>query len=161
VAGWCCRTPGIGGACSGRASPKTPAAPSCNWLLPLRHLVGMDIELLSQLGQGLFTLDRGQGHLRLERRCVIPAGTSAHQFSSAQPSYGCRSRELPLIPLSEFTEPALWSIYCGDRNNLLSLRTKTDFQSFSRAGASTNLRCSTTDCPAEKLSMMYGKTNRE
>ena len=32
------------------------------------------IELLSQLGQGLFTLDRGQGHLRLERRCVIPAG---------------------------------------------------------------------------------------
>ena len=119
------------------------------------------IELLSQLGQGLFTLDRGQGHLRLERRCVIPAGTSAHQFSSAQPSYGCRSRELPLIPLSEFTEPALWSIYCGDRNNLLSLRTETDFQSFSRAGASTNLRCSTTDCPAEKLSMMYGKTNRE
>ena len=54
--------------------------------LPLRNLVGMDVELLGQLGQHLLTLDRGQGHLRLECRCMVPAGTSAHLFSSSQPS---------------------------------------------------------------------------
>src|SRR6185437_9373059 len=96
---------------------------------------------------------------------LLSNGAPAPGMTLAKDAQNSRFRSVlsssRVIPLSEFTEPALWSIYCGDRNNLLSLRTETDFQSFSRAGASTNLRCSTTDCPAEKLSMMYGKTNRE
>lgn len=54
--------------------------------LPLRDLVGMDVELLGQLGQSLLTLYCGQGNLRLERRRVIPARTHTHRFSSSQPS---------------------------------------------------------------------------
>ena len=54
--------------------------------LPLRDLVGMNVELLGQLGQRFLTLHCGQGHLGLERRCVVPARTPAHLLSSSQPS---------------------------------------------------------------------------
>jgi len=54
--------------------------------LPLCDLVGMHIKLLRQLRKRLFALDRGQGHLRLEYRCVVPTWTSAHLLSSTLPS---------------------------------------------------------------------------
>jgi uncharacterized membrane protein len=42
--------------------------------------------LFSQLGQSLVSLQGGQGHLRFESRCVIPAWTSCHRCSSFLPS---------------------------------------------------------------------------
>src|SRR5205823_11892667 len=41
----------------------------------------MDVELLRKIGQRLIALDGGQCHLRLERRCVVPARSSAHHLS--------------------------------------------------------------------------------
>jgi hypothetical protein len=35
---------------------------------PCRYLVGMDVEMLRQLGDGAVALDGGQSHLRLEGR---------------------------------------------------------------------------------------------
>jgi len=35
---------------------------------PCRYLVGMDVEMLRQLGDGSVALDGGQSHLRLEGR---------------------------------------------------------------------------------------------
>jgi hypothetical protein len=58
---------------TGRAFEKLP--------LPLRDLVGVDIELLRQLGQRLLALDRAQSHFRLERRCVVPTGALRHLIS--------------------------------------------------------------------------------
>jgi hypothetical protein len=48
---------------------------------PLRDLIGVDIELLRQLGQRPLALDRGQGHFRLEGRCVVPTGALRHLIS--------------------------------------------------------------------------------
>lgn len=42
--------------------------------LPLRDLVGVHIKLLRQLHQRLVAAQGCHRHLRLERRCVIPAG---------------------------------------------------------------------------------------
>jgi hypothetical protein len=39
------------------------------------------VELLRQFGQRLLTLKGGQGHLRLESRSVIPAGSFGHVVS--------------------------------------------------------------------------------
>ena len=60
---------------------KRPAAPSSKLAFPLRDLVRMDIELLRQFGQRLLALDGGQSHLRLEGRCVVPAGALRHLLS--------------------------------------------------------------------------------
>src|SRR5687768_12940071 len=49
--------------------------------LPLSDLVGMNVELLSQLGQRLVASDGGQSHLRLESRCVVPARSFGHRLS--------------------------------------------------------------------------------
>ena len=49
--------------------------------LPLRDLIGVDIELLRQPGQRPHALDRGQGHFRLESRCVVPTGALRHLIS--------------------------------------------------------------------------------
>src|SRR4051812_5546401 len=46
--------------------------------LPLSDLVGMNVKLLCQLGQRLLALDSSQSHLRLESRCVVPAGSFRH-----------------------------------------------------------------------------------
>jgi hypothetical protein len=45
---------------------------------PLRDLVRMDVKLLRKFGQGLLALDRGQRHLRLEGRRVVPASSFPH-----------------------------------------------------------------------------------
>ena len=41
--------------------------------LPLRDLVGVDVELLRELGKGSIPFQGGQGHLGLERGRVIPS----------------------------------------------------------------------------------------
>jgi hypothetical protein len=48
---------------------------------PLGDLIGVDIELLRQLGERLLSLHRGQSHLRLEGCCVVPARSLAHGCS--------------------------------------------------------------------------------
>jgi translation initiation factor IF-2 len=49
--------------------------------LPLRDLVGVNVELLRQLSQCSIALDGSKRHLRLEGRCVVPARSSAHCLS--------------------------------------------------------------------------------
>jgi hypothetical protein len=41
----------------------------------------VDVELLGKLGQRSIAFDGGKRHLRLEGRCVIPPGSSAHGLS--------------------------------------------------------------------------------
>jgi len=38
----------------------------------------MNIKLLRKFGEGLFTADGGEGHLRFESRTMVPAGSSGH-----------------------------------------------------------------------------------
>ena len=45
---------------------------------PLLDLVGVNIKVLRQFDQGLFTFDRGNSHFRLECRAVVPARSSRH-----------------------------------------------------------------------------------
>ena len=49
--------------------------------LPLRNLVDVHVELLRQLGQRLLALESGNGHFRLEGRCVVPACSLSHLLS--------------------------------------------------------------------------------
>src|SRR4051794_20129438 len=51
--------------------------------LQLRDLVGMNDEQLSQFAQRLVAFYDDQSHLRLEGRCVVPAGSSRHGLSCA------------------------------------------------------------------------------
>jgi hypothetical protein len=41
----------------------------------------MDVELLGKLRNRSIALDRSEGHLRLEGRCVVPARSSRHGLS--------------------------------------------------------------------------------
>ena len=61
--------------------PEHPGSPVKKLGLPGRDLVGMDIELLGQLGQGLLASQGSQSHLRLEGRKVVPALSLAHHRS--------------------------------------------------------------------------------
>ena len=45
-------------------------------LLPLRNLVRMNVKLFRQGGKGLIAFEGGYRHFRLERGCVITAGSS-------------------------------------------------------------------------------------
>src|SRR5476651_909812 len=56
---------------------------------PGRHLIGVDVEMLGQLGQRPIALDGGKRHLRLESRAVVPARSSVHGLS-------CSRRSSPL-----------------------------------------------------------------
>src|SRR6202521_1827876 len=51
---------------------------------PCRDLIGVNVEMLRQLGDCAVVLDGGQSHLRLEGRGVVPAGSSAHGFSCSR-----------------------------------------------------------------------------
>ena len=70
------RRPGLGS-----AVPENAGGAFEKLTLPLRDLVGVDIELLRQLGQRLLALDRGQRHFRLEARCVVPTRALRHLIS--------------------------------------------------------------------------------
>jgi hypothetical protein len=50
------------------------------WLLRC-DLIGVNVELLGKLSQRSIALDGGKRHLRLEGRCVVPPGSSAHGLS--------------------------------------------------------------------------------
>src|ERR1700730_8882956 len=49
--------------------------------LPLGHLVGMNTELLRNIGQRLLAFERGPSHFRLGGRCVVPACPLALRLS--------------------------------------------------------------------------------
>jgi hypothetical protein len=44
-------------------------------------LIGMHVELLSKLRNRSIVLQGSEGHLRLEGRCVVPAGSLLHRRS--------------------------------------------------------------------------------
>jgi hypothetical protein len=56
--------------------PENPGRAFKQLGFPLRDLVGVNVELLRQLGQRLLALQGGQGHLRLECRRVVPTRSS-------------------------------------------------------------------------------------
>src|SRR5688572_27313580 len=70
--------------------------------LPLGNLVGMNVELLCQLGQRLLALDGGQSHLRLESRCVVPTWSSRHGLSCAARILAAFRQKLHLSRCSDF-----------------------------------------------------------
>jgi hypothetical protein len=61
--------------------PENPGSTFLKLRLPLRDLIGMNVEVLSQISDGAFAPDRGQSHFRLEGRCVVPAWSSGHCLS--------------------------------------------------------------------------------
>src|SRR5262249_10073442 len=63
------------------ADPNTPAAPSLKLQFPLRDLVGVNVEMLIQLGYRVLAPNGGQRHLRRKGRCVGPACAFAHRIS--------------------------------------------------------------------------------
>ena len=64
-----------------RRRPEHPGGPFLKLRLPLRDLVGMNVEVLRQLSNRALAPDGGQRHFRLECRCVVPACSSAHRLS--------------------------------------------------------------------------------
>jgi hypothetical protein len=62
------------------ADPKT-GSPFLKLHFPLRDLVGVNVEMLSQLGYRVLAPDGRQRHLCLEGRCVGPACALAHRIS--------------------------------------------------------------------------------
>src|SRR3954462_4668344 len=79
-----------------------PSCPVEKLRLPLGDLVGMNVELLCQLGQRLLALDGSQSHLRLECRCVVPARSSRHDFSCAARILAAFRQKLHLSRCSDF-----------------------------------------------------------
>src|SRR3954452_24381686 len=63
-----------------RLRAEHPSRPVEKLRLPLGDLVGMNVELLCQLGQRLVASNGGQSHLRLESRCVVPARSFGHRL---------------------------------------------------------------------------------
>src|SRR4051794_27926020 len=76
--------------------------------LPLGDLVGVNVELLCQLGQRLLALDGGQSHLRLESRCVVPTWSSCHGFSCAVCILAAFRQKLHLSRCSDFPSQLCW-----------------------------------------------------
>lgn len=86
-----------GGSLRLRLGPEYAGGPVKELAAPLRDLVGVDIELLRQIGQRLLAHDGRQRDLRLESRAVVPAHTSRHIRSCSRQS--CRVQaENPPIP---------------------------------------------------------------
>jgi hypothetical protein len=61
--------------------PEHPGSPFLKLRLPLRDLVGVNVEVLRQLSHRVLAPDGSQRHLRLECRCVVPARASDHCVS--------------------------------------------------------------------------------
>ncbi len=70
------------GRLGGSGSTEDARGPFQKLRAPLRDLVGVNVELLRQLGQRPLALDGRQRHLRLEGRAVVPARSSGHALSS-------------------------------------------------------------------------------
>ena len=61
--------------------PENPGCAFKKLSLPLRDLIGVNVELLRQFGQRLLALQGGQGHFRLESRRVVPTRSFGHNLS--------------------------------------------------------------------------------
>jgi hypothetical protein len=48
--------------------------------LPLRHAVGMDVELFGKLGDRAIAFECRERHFRLEGACAVAARTSGHEL---------------------------------------------------------------------------------
>src|SRR3954447_1307800 len=90
-----------------RLRTEHPGSPLQELSLPRRNLVGMDIELLRQFGQRLLTPHGGQGHLCLECRRMVPAGSSAHRLSCSAAILAAVRQKLHSSRLCRFPEPPL------------------------------------------------------
>jgi hypothetical protein len=67
------------------SAPPRAKPPFKKRLAPRRDLVGVDVELLTYVGQCLLAIDRRQRDLRLESRAVVPAnGSRQIRFCSRQ-----------------------------------------------------------------------------
>ena len=78
------RTSRLSRVCSGLAEDARGALLQLALLLP--DLVGMNVELLGQLGQRFLTLQCGQDHFRLNAAVWLLRGRLALLLSSSQPS---------------------------------------------------------------------------
>ena len=71
-----------------RGRGKHPGSVFQQLRLPLRDLVGMNVEPFRKRGKGFIALEGGDRHLRLERGCVVTAGSSHGFCSSKQATCG-------------------------------------------------------------------------
>jgi len=88
--------------------PKNAGRLTENLGFPLRELIGMNIELLSQLGQRLLALQGGQSRFCLEGRGVVPrvSASSSRLLIRSDHARRCQA-ENPLMLLSKYARPAL------------------------------------------------------
>ena len=88
--------------------PKNAGRLSENLGFPLRELIGMNIELLSQLGQRLLAFQGGQSRFCLEGRGVVPrvSASSSRLLIRSDHARRCQA-ENPLMLLSKYARPAL------------------------------------------------------
>jgi hypothetical protein len=63
------------------AETENIGSPALELRFPRCDLIGVDVELLRKLSQCSIAPNRGTRHLRLESRCVVAAGSSAHCLS--------------------------------------------------------------------------------
>ena len=76
-------------------------------ILPRRDLIGMNVELLSQLRDRPVVLQGTQGHLRLESRCGSGGLVSSSSLLILQAQHACRQAEIPLSHLFKNPGPLL------------------------------------------------------
>lgn len=69
---------------------------------PGRDLIRMNVELLGQVGQRLFTLESGQCHLRFESQGVVPAGPFRQVNSCSAAILAAFRQEFHLWPCTDF-----------------------------------------------------------
>jgi hypothetical protein len=72
-------------------------------LTPLLDLVCVNIELLGKLGEGLFTADSGESHLRFESQTVIAAWSSGHGRSPVLGKIADLQAEISLMNPVQFS----------------------------------------------------------
>jgi hypothetical protein len=76
-------------------------------ITPLLDLVRVNVEILCQLDQGLFPLDRGNGRRRFECRTASLARPSRHGLLLARGDHAAVARRIHLSQLFRFPEPPL------------------------------------------------------
>jgi hypothetical protein len=71
----------------------------------------MNIERLRKFGEGLFTANGGESHLRFESRTVVPAGSSGHGPSPVLGKVADLQAEISpnhAVQISRATSPATY-----------------------------------------------------
>src|SRR5436190_778705 len=95
---------------SGGAWSASPDSPVEKLRLPLRDLVGMNVELLCQLGQRLLALDGSQSHLRLEKLMRVSGGTVSSGLSCAARMPAAFRQKLHLSRGPDFQSQLSWAV---------------------------------------------------